>query len=234
MERISLFGVVLSCFGIPLAVFSFFVFSRIGITAFGLVCGILGGVLVLIPWTPVPETPVKSMVEGSCVNIEALLEEVDAKGRAVYLPPNEGSVYAFVPIDSDVDSLDFRGISNVSKRVVTEIDGSTGLAVFPPGSEIVKSSNLSGETGLQASLHHVLVDFIEVVEDVQTVRDGKEIRVQLSNPKIDTDHPRFKRSLGSLPVSLAGSVLSYSLDSAVRFVEETVEEDEVVAVFEVM
>ncbi len=234
MERISWFGVALISFGIPLMTFSFFVFSRTGITAFGLACAIMGGVLVLTPWSPVPEPPVKSMVEGSCVNVEALLEEADARGRAVYLPPNEGQVYAFVPIESDPEFSDFADLATAPKRIVTEIAGVPGLTVFPPGSEIVRSSSLGREMGLEAALHHVMVDFIEAVEGVQALREGDEIRVRFSNPQIDTDHPRFRKSLGSLPVSLAASVISHALNSPVRIVEERPHDDEIEAVFEVM
>lgn len=234
MERISYFGLALITFGIPLAVFSFLIFSRAGITAFGLVCAILGGTLLLVPWNPLPEPPLKSMVEASCINVEALLEEADAKGKAIYLPPRNGRVYAFAPLKSDPKSLNFNQITDTPFRIIMNVAGVPGLVIFPPGSEIIRSSNLDQEMGLEVALEHVMVDFIEAVESVRATRKDGEIRVHLSGPNIDTDQPRFKKVLGTLPTTMVGSVISYTLDAPVQFVGENSTENEIEAVFEVM
>ena len=44
--------------------------------------------------------------------------------------------------------------------------------------------------------------------------------IHFTNPRVDTIHPRFNSVLGSLPTSIAGSVLAAVKDAPVLLVEE--------------
>lgn len=232
MEKLSILGLIFLGFGVPLTIFSFFVFSNTGLVAFGLACMILGGTMVLTPWNPVPEPPIKGMLEASCVNIEALLEEFDAEERAIYLPPSNGRTYSYVPLSSG--DLDLEEILSTPRRVITESGGSTGLFIFPPGGELARKAGIGADMGLEAALSFVMVDFVEIAESVDVVEEDGMIEVRLGNPQLDTDFSIYKKVLGSIPASIAGCVTAFTLDRPVRFTDERAEGEEIIARFEVV
>lgn len=219
-------------FGAVFAGYSYAVLSSVPLTALGLACVILGSTLLMVPGSAVPAREVRAMMEGCLVNVEALLEELDARGKAVYMPPTDGRVYAFVPFpeNANVGELD---PGSVPRRVFTEAGGVRGVTIFPPGSEVVRLSLLPEEAGAEDALSRVLVDFIEAVESVKYVRRGAEAVVELSRPRIASEQPRVNGSLGSFSVSVAGCVLAYVLRCPVHFKGEEASGGRVVGYFEV-
>lgn len=234
MEKLSILGLGLLCFGAPVSIFSFCVFSNTGLTAFGLACVILGGTMILTPWNPIPEPSIKGMLEGSCLNIEALLEEFDAEEKAFYLPPSGDRIYSYVPLSSNPDSVDLNEVFSAPKRVITDSGGAPGLFVFPPGAELVRNSGIGFDMGLEAALSFILMDFVEIVDSVEVVEDNGQIEVRLRNPQLDTDFPIHRSVLGSIPTSIAGCVIAFSLDSPVKFAAERRHKNEIIARFEVV
>ena len=190
--------------------------------------------MVLTPWNPVPEPSVKGMLEGSCLNVEALLEEFEAEEKAVYLPPSEDRTYSYIPLSSNSGNLDLEKVTSAPRRIITDSGGSPGLFVFPPGAELIRNSGIDRSMGLEAALSFVLVDFVEVVDSVEVLREMDEIEVRLRDPKLNTDFTTYRRVLGSIPTSIAGSILAYSIDSPVRFTGERREEKETIARFRVV
>lgn len=219
LDRYVGLGLGFAVVGGPLALFSWYVLLNTPLTALGLGLVVLGATLVLVPGSPVPREAVRGMVEGACVNVEALLEEFDARGRAVYLPPRDGRVYVWVPLKADA-KVDESALVRAPSRVLSEVGGVAGLMVFPPGSEVVRLSGLGGEAGLEEALGFVLVDYLEGVESVKSVRVGDRVVVEVVGPRMVTGFPRFASSLGSLPVSVAGCVLASSLGRPVFYLGE--------------
>jgi hypothetical protein len=218
-------------FGSPFAVYAFLVLLSVPLTALGIACVVLGATIALIPESPVPGNMIRAMVEGSCAGVEALLEEFNAKEKAVYLPPRNGRVVALIFYKKD-PRLAWKA-SEVPVRVVTEVAGEPALMVFPPGSEIVRLGMLGEESGVEEALSYVLTDFLEAVESVKSVEVGRSIVVKMTNPKIRTDFPRFNMCLGSLPTSIAGCVLAQVLGKPVALIEEQAIERTITATFEV-
>ena len=171
------------------------------------------------------------MVEGSCVNIEALLEEFDAEHKAVYLPPREGRVYAYVPLTSNPGPSNTWAAQEAPIRILTRVGGEPGLLVFPPGSEIVRLSMLTPESGIEEALTYVLVDFLEAVHSVKAVQDGQQFIIQMSGVRIGTEFPRFRQILGNLPTSTAGCVLSTVTGAPVLLMDEQMEDDNTRCIF---
>lgn len=228
------FGLALAFFGGVFAPFSYWILLSVPLTAFGLACVILGVTIVLLPSSPVPKRAIRAMVEESCVNVEALLEEVNATEKALYLPPRKGRVYAFVPLKSNPHVPDAGEVMRAPLRVITEAGGSPGLMVFPPGSELIKLSGLASGFGLEDGLRHVLVDFVEAVESVKAVTEGDMVIVDLVKPRLSTDFERFRMVLGSPVVSVAGCVVASSLGLPVRFSGEQTGQRRVRVVFKVL
>jgi len=212
--------------------YSYLVLLNIPFIALGVACVIIGLDLLLLPDSPVPTHQIRGMMEGACVNIEALLEEFDASERAVYLPPRDGRVYAFVPLGKKVNPS-LQMFEKAPLRVLTEVSGEPGLFVFPPGSEVVRISVLSEDYGVEEALNYVLVDFLEAVQSVKTVEEGGRVVVEMKVPRMNTDFPRFQRVLGSVASSVVGCVLASVLMKPVVFSDEEINGDSVRGFFEV-
>ena len=234
VDRYTRAGVVLLVFGGPFAAFSYWVLNDVTFTSIGLASLILGATALLVPSRAVPGESVRALVEAAAVNVEALLEEFDADGRAVYLPPRDGRVYCFVPIGEGFLEAGLAGFDRVPLRVVTRVGGVDGLCVFPPGGEVVRLAGLGEESGVEDALVYVLVDYLEAVESVRAVETGDRVVVELSRPRVDTGFDRFRMCLGSVPVSVAGCVLAWVLGEPVLFLGEERDGDRVTASFRVV
>ena len=231
LDRYLAFGIGLAIFGVPFAVFSYLILLSIPLTAFGLACLILGATIALVPESPVPKQTIRAMVEGSCAGVESLLEEFNAKNKAVYLPPRDGRVVAYIPMNGD-QSTAWKAME-APIRILSEVGGEPALMVFPPGSEILKLSMLGEESGVDEALSYMLVDFLEAVASVKSVGVGRRTIISISKPRIRSDFPRFNICLGTLPTSIAGCVLAQILGKPVALIEEFAVGDQVNATFEV-
>jgi hypothetical protein len=232
LDRYLAIGLGLAVFGGPFAVYSFLVLLSVPLTALGIGCLILGVNVALIPESPVPAGTIRAMVEGSCANVEAVLEEFNVKGKAIYLPPRDGRVIAYVPTKQGASSA-YRAME-APVRVVAEVEGEPALMVFPPGSEILRLSLVEEGSGVEDALSYVLVDFLEAAESVKSEELGGSVVVKIGNPRIRTDFPRFNMVLGSLPTSLAGCVVAQALGKPVAFVDEQILGKIINATFEVL
>jgi hypothetical protein len=172
------------------------------------------------------------MMEASCINIEAVLEEFDAKGKAIYLPPKNGRVYSFVTLDNYI-KVDPLKVVDAPLRVLSKYCGSPSLIVFPPGSEAVRLASIPEDSGIEESLSFVLVDFLEAAESIKSIENEDRIIVEINKPKVITEFPRYKISLGSLTTSIAGCVLSHVKKTPVYFINEENFSQKITATFEV-
>jgi hypothetical protein len=221
LERYTALGLSLIVFGAVLAAYSYYILLNNPLTAMGLACVIIGTTTALTPSSPVPARTVRAMVEASCINIEALLEEFNTTEGAIYLPPREeGRGYAYVPLSSNPGAENALRAMEAPLRVVTDAGGEPGLMVFPPGSELVKHSLLGEEAGVEDALNYVLVDYLEAVKSVKSIETGDEIIVSLTGSRLSTDFPRFNKVMGSLPVSISGSIISSILRDPIIVVNE--------------
>jgi len=189
---------------------------------------------MLTPSNPVPKSVVKSMLKSSCVNIEALLEELNMRGKATFTPPNEGHVKAFIPLTSNPDPPTTIEFLKAPNRMLTEVEGKPCLMLFPPGSELVKLSNLTQASGLEDALRSVLVDLTEMTRSVRAVRHENQIIVEFEGLRVKTDLPRFREALGSLPTCISACVLATVLNAPVTVDEEKPKNGGIRVTFSVM
>jgi hypothetical protein len=99
---------------------------------------ILGVNAALIPESPVPAGTIRAMVEGSCAYVEAVLEEFNVKGKAIYLPPRDGRVIAYVPTKQGASSA-YRAME-APVRVVAEVEGEPACASQCRGEDIAQGT----------------------------------------------------------------------------------------------
>ncbi len=225
-------GIGLISYGALFAIYSYLILINVTFTAFGLSCIILGTTLLMVPSNPVPSHQIRAMLEGSLVNIEALLEEYDVYGKAVYYPSIDGKINCFVPINEQESALRVN-VDNIPLRVFTKMGNLSGLLVFPPGSEVVRLAMLPDDIVVEDALNHVLVDFLEIVNSVKSVREMDEIVVELVDPKTTSVFPRVNKCLGSISVSVIGCVIAHVSGKPVMFIGEKFHEGNVVGFFRV-
>ena len=230
LDRYQLLGLSLIGFGVVLAPYSLIVLLNVALTSLGIGVVILGATLLVVPGSPVPVHHIKAMMEGSLVNIEAILEEFNVSGKAVYVPGND-RVYAFIPFE-DV-KVPYVNLNSTHLRILAEVGGLKGVFIFPPGSEALRLSSLPGEAGLEDAVSHVLVDFLESVDSIKVVRNNNRVTVEILKPKVFSDYPRANSCLGSYTVSIAGCIISSNLDSSIQFLGEEEEGGRKLAFFEV-
>jgi len=207
-------GLALLAFGAVVSATSFFVLQSVPLTALGLGAIMVGIASAMLPPTSVPSSLVKEMLQNSATNIEAILEEFNVKGRALYLPPRDGRVTAFISIE-DKPVLEVASSGEVPLRVLSMAGGSRGVTVFPPGSELPKSQDSYRETTYEDLLRSVLVDASELADSVKITSQGDIEVVEIKSAKVVPRLPKFDACLGSLPSSVAASALAYKTNSRV-------------------
>ena len=233
LDRYAEFGIILSIFGLALSLFSYYILFNVTLTALGIACIVLGLTIILTPSNPIPKSVVHLMLENSCINIEALLEELNIKDKAVFIPPKKERVRAFIPLISNPEPPATTHLLEAPDRILTEVDGKPCLMLFPPGSELVKMENLTQDSSLEGSLRAVLVDLAEVTRSIKAVRNGDLVIVELKGIRTSVDLPRFKRVFGSLPTCIAACVLTTILNAPIKLIEEKPISDGLRAVFQV-
>jgi len=242
MNRFTAVGAGLVGFGAILAAFSYFVILSVPLTALGLAFVILGCVVFIFPEYLVPHQVVKGMISGAVANIEAILEEFAITQKAIYLPPREGKVYTFVPLSENPSYPKFSEIVNAPKRIISSVNGHPGLFIYPPGSDVVALSGVTGEEiseegeregKVENGISHLIVDFAELASKVQVSFEGNRVFLRMRNIKLRVEAPRFTRVLGSPPASIAACVIAQVTKMPVKVVEEKEEGKWVRVVFEV-
>jgi len=224
-DRFVIFGWGLTSFGIFFSAFCYFIIYSIPLTALGLGCIIIGLTISLIPPHPIPNKVVKTILIGSIASIEAILEEFNANQEALYLPPQEGKIYAYIPLTANPKIPAIAQIQRAPKRVITYVDGNPGLIIYPPGSDLITLSRLNIESGgslsdIEGILSDILIDFTELVSKVNVTVKNNEVTIQLKEIKVDVKAPRFTRILGSLPFSIAACVIVALTRKPVKVTDE--------------
>ena len=232
LDRYQYLGIGLIGGGLTFAVFSYIVLLSIPLTALGLSVFIIGLILLQVPSNPLPTNQIRAMLEASLINVEALLEEYNALGSAVYLPSNSERVNAFIPLNEDSYPRNLR-LSQIPKRVITKAGSTRGLLVFPPGGELVRLAMLPEDIGLKHALNKVLVHFTELANSVKSVEEAGQMIVELGKPKTSTEHVRVNKCLGSLPMSIAGCVIAHVLSKPVHFLREEITENKTTGFFDI-
>jgi hypothetical protein len=176
------------------------------------------------------------MIEDSCLDIEMLLEEFDASSKAVYMPPRDGLVYAYVPLTANPS---YEGVSAAMEAPTKVISGkgrtrAQTLMIFPPGSEVVRIASLEKGADVDEALSHILVDLLEVVESLKVVRSNDTYILEMSRTQSDTRFPRFKVVPVLLLTSIIGCILATVLWKPVMLVNEDLSIKKVTVSFKVL
>jgi len=215
MDRLGVLGAGLTVFASLLTIWSYLFLMNIPLTALGIGLLILGISILLTPPHPIPPHAVRALLEGSTLNIEALLEELNITNRGYYVKGADGRVYVLIPIGRDtgppIGEFEIKGL-------VTKIQDRKYLTIIPPSSEIIYVQELS-EAGFDDALNYIIVDLSELAESVETSTVGEYVVVKIRKPRGHVASWRFRNVLGSLEASIAASLLAEKYGIA-RIVDE--------------
>ncbi len=85
MDRFNAFGITLASFGALFSLLSYALIYSIPLIALGIGALILGLSIAITPVSPMPKRAVRALIEGSLMNLEALLEELDMSNKGYYV-----------------------------------------------------------------------------------------------------------------------------------------------------
>ncbi len=233
IDRYFAIGLALIVFGFLFAEYAFLILISVPMTALGISCVILGATNILIPKSPIPSKAIRSMIQGSCLTIEVLLNQFNAEERCIYIRHKEDKVLAFIPLNANYDPSKTWQIREAPIRVVTEVGGDPALMVFPPISTDMLS--LIGKSSrAEEALRKILVEKLEFIESIKEVESGSKVVINMHRSRVETDLPRFRKILGTIPTSLAGCILAYLFDKPLILIDEKMSGKVITATFEVM
>ena len=226
-------GIALLVGGVAVAEVSYYLLVNVPLTLGGIVCMITGAIIIQIPTFATKKRRLRAIVEGSYTGIGKLLEEKTVESRAVYLPPNEGVSLIYVTMKKSSETDIAAEVNSLKGAVEADLEG-RGLVFPAPGSLAVKDA-LKGEfKDVGQLLRLVVVTELGSAESLSVEVKGDDVFLLLAMPWRVKSNPRWEASLGSLPVSVAGSALSAWFKSPVEFMGEEASGSGVTAHFSVI
>lgn len=220
-------GSILAGFGTVFSLLSYFIINNIPLTALGIGSLIIGITSIMLPADPVPKSIVREMLRNSATNIEAMLEEFQVEGKALYLPPKEGYVAAFITFEQK-PIIEIASAKEIPLRLLSIASGIKGITIFPPGSELAKAKEAYEESSYEQLLNLTLVEGAEMASGIKVAEKGDVYVVEINKPKVMPKLPRFNRCLGSLPSSIAASCLAFKTRSRVAIEDEKLLDDKII------
>jgi len=236
-------GYALVAFGAAVAVFFWFIMDNVPLTALGIGMAVVGSSLAITPLSPMPSATVRRMLEGSLVNIEALLEELGASRKGYYVPKADGSVQVYVPMgknasddgdgddnDNDNDNDNGRGkappLDAPIEGLITKVDGRQFLVIFPPASSLMKNLPAGEAEGsakgadLEGAISEAIVDEAGLADSLRVTESGQAVTVEISSPKSKAGAGRVRQVMGSLEAGIAAAVAAQTRGRAARVESE--------------
>ncbi len=196
-------------------------YSMIGLAVVGLTAIAIGN-------SPRPEPAAERLIlESLAINIEALLEETEAAGRAIFTPTRDGLVRAFVPISDIGDPvLVAKALLEAPLRVSSVAAGVRGVTVLlPQGSPEAPD--------MEHAVREVVVEKAELAEAVRVRQEGDRLVLEAVRPR-SRRLPRFDRSLSPLPLALAAAAAASKLSSSLALLSSYYTEEGAAAEFMVI
>ena len=179
--------------------------QSIPIAALGFSIAIIGVLILLVIPESVPQEDFRVLLKDSIANVEIILEEVQLKNRAYFIPTKSedetlGEIRAFIPVDvaqvertsaSDVNfSVLLDRIESAPRHFITSYGDLHGLLLVPPGNRIVKLAKVEIGGDVEETLRSVLTDFADLASSILVVEEGE-------HETLEEDALELEKSAGS-------------------------------------
>jgi hypothetical protein len=203
--------------GVLLTILAYIVLRSTPLTALGISTLILAGVAFALGRGQPKISPEASaiLLQSGVENISAIVEELGLKSKAIYLPSSmtTGKPQALVPLHSNPHPPQLGNIV-LPKRLIVKHGSKpedVGLLVTTPGSAVaglvtVKPDWTDGD--LEAAITLVLSSTISLADGARVTTEEGEIKVEISNPRLERRNMWVYESLGSPLASIVASVVA--------------------------
>jgi len=222
-------GIILAVAGALIAPVFYFVVGSVPLASVAVSAIILGLTCLFLanarPYIS-PEA-CQTLLKTGEENTAALLEELNLRTRAVYLPSDRrgGHSQALVPLASDVDFQHLReklpgrlivryGPNNDQMAVAVTTVGGVNLDLLPS-----KPGPSADE--IESALNYLYTGVLDIAKGVAVNLSGSQITVAVSGAKMGSDNVWYYQCLGSPLASIAAAVVSEALDRPVRITGES-------------
>lgn len=177
----------------------------------------------------------------SLVTLNQTIQELDYKGKAIYLPPkylkNPEANKAYIPKQKDGKLPTPEQVQEQENKLF--IENPRGMLVTPPGAELTKLFEKTLETSftrvdlqyLQQNLSKLLVENLEIAQNFEMETEGNKVQVKIENSayknlaKLDTELSNLYGSLGCPLSSAIASALAKATGKPIIIENQRTSED---------
>lgn len=208
-------GLSLGVFGTVLSLSSFLILGNDALTALGIGIVIVGLSLVSIK----EGNDISYIIEGGLANLELLLEDLDISRKGYYYPRGN-KVMVYVPLNGNLSFPEPKG-------VVTSLDGSSVLTLYPPVFFI---------QDLNKSLDSLINEYVVekgLADSAKVVKNGNVYALEIKGNRVYTPG-RVKLVMGSSVVSVVASIIALKEGKPCFVKEERGDGKRIIASIEVL
>ncbi|MFP3317116.1 MAG: hypothetical protein RXN79_01780 [Candidatus Nanopusillus sp.] len=211
--KVKELGLILIIISIPLSVFSIFILNYMEMFYVSLGILVIGLSSFSIDDNNILPYTLRKMIESSVLNIEALLEEYNTLGKAIYTEKDDRNI-AFIPYKEDEN---YYYLVDYIKKIPLRVSNDLGIIIFPPFHKVEYNYKVSDESWINS----IIVDDLNLASNVKILKENNLITVNINEPKGRyLNIPRYYKCLGSLETSITLSALSTYYRKPVRLIEE--------------
>ncbi len=227
-NRFKLLGILLTTSGIIYSPVAYLVLNSTPLSAIGLSAVVIGLVCLSLAGAdrPLSTEYCRLMLITGYVNTTALIEEIGATGRAVYIPSTLaiGKPRTIVPLIETNAVVDFQ--DRIPNRLIVRYGSNPedmAISVLSPGSSAIdqlESRPGPTEIGITSALTYLLVGLFDVAQAVNVTLNSTRVEVNIVGIDPATYMELPTCSFGSPLASVAAAVTAEGLGKCIRILEE--------------
>jgi len=221
-------GLVLCVAGGIFAPISYFAIGSVPFTVLGLSAIMIGFTCIVLASTRPPVSPEACalMLKTGMQNTAALLEELELRGKAVYLPSTitDGPPRALIPLADGQDILRIR--EKIPARLIVRYGSNPGdmaIAVTTAGSmniDLLETKPGPTSSEIEAALTYILTGVLDIATSVAVRLTDSTVNVEVKGSRLHYEDVWYYRCLGSPIASIAAAISSEALERPVRIKDE--------------
>jgi hypothetical protein len=224
-----LLGLALCLAGAIFAPIAHFIIGAVPLTAVAMSAIIIGLTCIALanarPYVS-PEA-CELILKTGMENTAALLEELELRNKAVYLPSSMGNGHAkaLIPLVEDTDIRQVR--EKIPGRLIVRYGANPddmAIAVTTPGSiniDMLESRPGPTASDIQAAVTYILTGVLDVANSVAVSMADGRVDVEVGGSRLHYEGIWYYHCLGSPVASIVAAISSEALGKPIRIQEES-------------
>jgi len=221
-------GLALSVAGVTFAPIAYFAIGSVPFTVLGLSAIMLGFTCIALASARPSVSPdaCELMLRAGMQNTTALLEELELRGNAVYLPSamTGGSTRALIPLAAGQDINEIKG--KIPARLIVRYGSNPGdmaISVTTAGGmtiDLLEAKPGPTSSEIEAAVIQILAGVLDIAASVAVKMTGSLVEVGVSGSRMHYEDVWYHPCLGSLTASISAAVSSEALGRPIRIKDE--------------